>query len=139
MTVTNITLGGREFALEPLPWGTLKKLSAAINRVGQALAAGVADEATMDEMGHVLAIGLGLPLEELDQLPTNWHEASNAFRALMKVSGMEAEMEFALGEAQRRALGLARPATMPTPSTPGTGSMPASSPSQAGAGKTATA
>lgn len=124
MTVETISLGGREFTLEPMPWGTLKKLSAAINRVGQALAAGVADEATMDEMGQVLSIGLGLQLDELDRLPTNWHEASNAFRALMRVSGMEAEMEYALGEAQRRALGLARPATTTT-STPGTGSTPA--------------
>lgn len=137
MTTQTITLGGRRFDLAPMPWGTLKKLSAAINRVGQALAAGVADESTMDEMGRVLSIGLGLSIEELEALPTNWHEASNAFRALMTVSGMEAEMEYALGEARRRALGLAGPATKA--STPGTVSTPESSPSPAGIGTPATA
>lgn len=137
MTTETIALGGRQFDLAPLPWGKLKKLSAAINRVGHALAAGVADEDTMDEMGSVLSIGLGLPVEELEALPTNWHEASNAFRALMRVSGMEQEMEFALGEAQRR--GFVPKAPAASPSTDGTSSTPASSLPPGGDGKTSTA
>jgi hypothetical protein len=136
MTTETITLGGREFELAPMPWAKLKRLTAAINRVGQALAAGVADDETMDEMGSVLSIGLGLPLDELEALPTNWHEASNAFRALMRVSGMEQEMEFALGEAQRRGFLAKSPAG--NASTPGTSSTPASSLPPDGAGKTAT-
>lgn len=136
MTTELITLGGRRFELAPMPFGQLKRLSVAINRVGRALAAGVADEETMDDMGQVLAIGLSIKLEALDELPTNWHECCTAFRALMKVSGMEQEMEFALGEAQRRGLITSAPAS--SSSTPGTGSTPASSPSQAGPGTSST-
>lgn len=129
MTSETVILGGLRFELAAMPFGQLKKLSVAINRVGRALASGVADDDTMDDMGSVLAIGLGIPLEELDRLPTNWHEACNAFRALMRVSGMEQEMEYAAGEAQRRGLVSSAPA-----STPGTGSTPASSASPAGPG-----
>ena len=120
-----IILGGRTFELQAMPWGQLKRLAAAINRVGHALAAGLSDEQTMDDMGKVISIGLNIPLEELEQLPTDWHEASNAFRALMRASGMEQEMETALGEARRRGLIPGAPATL---STPGTAATPSSQP-----------
>jgi hypothetical protein len=120
-----VTLGGRTFELQAMPWGQLKRLASAINRVGHALAAGLSDEQTMDDMGKVISIGLNIPLEELEQLPTDWHEASNAFRSLMRASGMEQEMETALGEARRRGLIPGAPAT---PSTPGTVATPNSQP-----------
>lgn len=128
-----VTLGGRRFALEPLPWGKLKRLTAAIQRVGMALAAGVAGDAVFDDLGQVLCLGLGLDPAELDALPTDYHEASNAFRALMRVSGMEAEMEHALGEARRRGAQLAAPA-----SQAGTASTPTPPPTPAGPGANST-
>ena len=134
MTIETITLGARRFDLEPMPFGQLKKLSVAINRVGRALAAGVADDDTMEDLGQVLSIGLNMPLDELDKLPTNWHEACNAFRALMRVSGMEQEMEYSAGEAARRGPANGAPAV-----THGTGSTPASSPSPTGDGTRSTA
>lgn len=130
-----VTLGGRSFELQAMPWGQLKRLTAAINRVGMALSAGVATDAVGDDMGHVLSIGLGIAPADLDALPTDYHEVSNAFRALMRVSGMEAEMEHALGEARRRGLLPRLPAA---PSTPGTGSTPTPQPTPAGPGESST-
>lgn len=138
-----VTLGGRSFALEAMPWGQLKRLTSAIQRVGMALAAGVVgDDRVADDMGQVLCLGLKLSPAQLDALPTDYHEVSNAFRALMRVSGMEAEMEHALGEARRRggqALGAA-PAAPSTaaPSTPGTASTPTPPPTPAGPGASST-
>lgn len=111
-----VALGGRSFELQAMPWGQLKRLTGAIQRVGMALSAGVAGDAVLDDMGQVLCIGLGLSQAELDALPTDYHEVSTAFRALMRVSGMEAEMEHALGEARRRGgpFGGTPPATPPT-------------------------
>lgn len=139
-TPETVTLGGRTFELQAMPWGRLKRLTAAINRVGLALSAGIASDAAADDMGQVLCIGLGLEPAELEALPTDYHEVSNAFRALMRVSGMEAEMEHALGEARRR--GLPRvgpaPATETTASTPGTASTPTPPPTPAGPGASST-
>lgn len=121
-----VTLGDRSFELRPMPWKQLRRLAAKIRTLGMALAAGVADESTMADMADVLSIGLDLPLDELDALRTDWHEVSNAFRALMRVSGMERELEHALGEARRRGLLPPAPASIPgTPSMPGSTSPPA--------------
>lgn len=136
MTTESVTLGGRQFDLAPLPFKQLRRFTVVINRVGRALAVGLADDGTIDDMAQVLSIGLGLEPDELDALPTNWHECCNAFRALMRVSGMEQEIDFALGEAQRRGLVPGAPAMVP--STLGTSSTPTSLPSPAGDGKTST-
>lgn len=135
-----VTLGGRVFELQAMPWGQLKRLTGAIQRVGMALSAGVVGDAMLDDMAQVLCIGLGLDQAELDALPTDYHEVSTAFRALMRVSGMEAEMEHALGEARRRGLQLAgpAPATATTTSTPGTASTPTPLPTPAGPGASST-
>jgi hypothetical protein len=135
-----VTLGGRSFELQAMPWGQLKRVAGAIQRVGMALSAGVAGDAVIDDMGHVLCLGLGLQAAELEALPTDYHEVSNAFRALMRVSGMEAEMEHALGEARRRGLPLAgpAPATAKTTPTPGTASTPTPPPAPAGPGASST-
>lgn len=131
-----IILGGRNFELAPLPFAQLRRLTVATNRVGRALALGIADEETIDDMAKVLAIGLAISPEGLDALPTNWHECCNAFRALMRVSGMDQEIDFALGEAQRRGLIAKAPAALE--SIHGTGSTPESPPQLAGAGATST-
>jgi len=128
-----ITLGGRSFTLAPMPWGQLKRLTLAISRVGIALAAGLVTEETLDDMGRVLSIGLGLPADELEQMPTDQHEVSAAFRALMRVSGMQQEMDFQQGEALRRALASTQPPA-PSSSTHGTASTPTPPPTPAGPG-----
>ena len=135
-----VVLGGRSFELQAMPWGQLKRVAAAIQRVGMALSAGVVGESVVDDMGQVLCLGLGLSAAELEALPTDYHEVSNAFRALMRVSGMEAEMEHALGEARRRGLPRVGPAPAPetTPSTPGTASTPTPPPTPAGPGASST-
>ena len=130
MATETITLGGRRFELQAMPWGQLKRLSVAINRVGIALAAGIVTDDTLDDMGRVLCLGLGVPADELEQLPTNQHEVANAFRALMRVSGMQQEAEYLQGEALRRALASTQPSA--PASTPGTGSTPTPPPSPAG-------
>lgn len=132
-----VTLGGRSFELQAMPWGQLKKLAFVIHRVGVALSVGVVGESTLDDLGRVLSIGLGLTVEELDQLPTNQHEVGNAFRALMRVSGMQQEMEFQQGEAIRRELDAQLSAAAAT-STPGTASTPTPPPTPAGPGASST-
>lgn len=116
----HVVLGGRRFEITAMPWGRLRKLTVAINRVGLALAVGiVGDEGALDDMEKVLSIGLDIPPEELGQLNTNWDELGIAFQALMKVSGLANSMEKLLGEVQRRAVEIQTgPATAGTTSTP---------------------
>lgn len=120
MSETTVVLGGREFPVKPLAWGVLRKMLAAINRVGLAIAAGAFGDEVLDDMSKVLCLGYGLEKAELDFMPTNLGEIQRAFEALVKVSGLEESMEKALGEARRAGL-VASPATS-TASTPGTAS-----------------
>jgi hypothetical protein len=129
-----VTVGGEVFVLRPMPWGQLKKVCAAVGRVGASLAAGQADESVMDQMTLVLSLGLGKTVDELEALPTNMHEVGNAFRSLMRISGMEAEMEHSLGEMRRRVSMAALPAQAAAQATDGTSSTPASQPSPVGSG-----
>jgi hypothetical protein len=116
-----ITFGGREFEVKPLPWGRLRRVMGAINRVGMAAAVGLFDDSALDDMSSVLCEGFDLKPEELEAMPTNLEEAQAAFEAIVQVSGLEQVMEKALGEARRAVLTapLANPDSTPgTPSTP---------------------
>lgn len=134
--VPTVTLGGRVFELHPMPWGKLKKVTVALGNVGRALASGVPDETSLDQMGYALALGLGISIEELENLPTDQHEIGNAFRALMKVTGMEQELEHNLGELKRRALHTAQQqhSAPSAPANSGTSSTPTPPASPAGPG-----
>ena len=134
--VPTVTLGGRVFELHPMPWGKLKKVTVALGNVGRALASGVPDEASLDQMGYALALGLGITVEELENLPTDQHEIGNAFRALMLVTGMEQELEHNLGELKRRALRTEQPqqSAPSAPANSGTSSTPTPQPLPAGHG-----
>lgn len=120
-----VQFGGKTYELSALPWGRLRKIMGAINRVGMAAAVGYFDDSALDDMAVVLAEGLGIAPADLEEAPTNLEEAQAAFEAIVRVSGLEKAMEKALGEARRAALlvPLATPA-----STPGTPSTPTSSP-----------
>lgn len=96
-----ITLGGRTFQAAPLPWGRLRKVMAAINRVGTAAAAGLFDESSLDDMAAVLCAGYNIAPEDLEAMPTTIEEVQRAFDAVVKISGLEQAMEKALGEARR--------------------------------------
>src|SRR6218665_1625229 len=105
-----------------MPGGDLKRLMGAINRVGVAAATGSFDESTMDEMGEVLRIGLGIPDKDFEGLRTDLAELIEAFHGVVRATGLEAVVERALGEAMRRA------AAPRLPATPGTTSSPTPSP-----------
>lgn len=111
-----ITLGGQRFDLAPMPWGRLKRCMAAINRVGIATSAGLFDETVLDEMASVLCEGLSIDAERLLELPTTMLEVQAAFDAVVRISGLEAVMEKALGEAPR-SMPTASASTRGTPST----------------------
>ena len=121
MDEATISLGGKQFTVKPLPWGKLKKVTAAINRIGMAAAAGIFDERALDDMALVLSMSFDIPLAELEEMPTDLVELNLAFDAVVKVSGLERQMEKALGEA-RRAGHLPASALIPTltPGTPST-------------------
>jgi len=128
-----ITLGDRDFLVQPMPWGVLRKLNAAIRRIGVGVAAGAPEDALLDDMTEVITTGLGITVDELDAMPgISFEQTGEAFRALMRVSGMEREMERTLGEARRR---VQQMSLAPTPGTP---SMPSSLPTPAGAGASST-
>ena len=113
MATTTVTLGGREFPVGPMPWGRLKAVMGAINRVGMAAAGGLFGDAELEDMATVLQKGLEIEPQEFDALPTTIAEVLRAFNAVVKASGLEEVM----GEALRAGLAKATPAT-PT-STPG--------------------
>lgn len=114
----SVTLGTQEFVVKPMPWGQLSRLTNAINRVGAGLATGQQDDGMLAEMAKVITIGLGITVEDLEAIPAvSMEQASEAFNALMRVSGMERVLERRVGEARRRAQAMA-----PAP-TPGTDSM----------------
>lgn len=122
------TLGGVVFILRPLPWKAARRQAVAIYEVGAALASGEMTDAVLDKMSAVLAAGLQVEPAVLDELPTNVFEAGQAFQALMRVSGMQQQMEHALGEMLRRRQQASPPAVQASPSASeetGTPSTPA--------------
>lgn len=118
MAETTVTLGGKQFTVGPMPWGRLKSVMSAINRVGLAAAAGVFDDAQLEDMATVLQKGLQIEPQAFDELPTTIAEVLHAFNAVVKASGLEEVM----GEALRAGLAKASPAI--PPSTPGIPSTP---------------
>jgi hypothetical protein len=126
MDSISIQLGGAPVEIRPLPFGKLKRLFPAINRVAANLSVGQFDEATMDELGGILAAATGLEPAALDALPIKISELSAAFAAVVEATGLVPKGA-PRGEA-------------PAVASPGTGmtSMPTSPPSSAGPGETST-
>lgn len=127
MSETTITLAGRAIPVEALPFGVLKRMLPAINRVAVGLAYNRLDEAAMDDMGAVLSAATGIPAAELDALPIQAHELGPAFETIVDLAGLKPKEGAPSGEAQAVA-------------SPGTGmtSMPTSPPASAGPGETST-
>lgn len=112
-----IQLGGRTFEVEALPWGKLKPLAAVLYRVGLALSLDHDDESTLDDVTLALSLGLGLSIKEVEALPANLHEVGSALRALLRVSGIQQELDYQQLELTRRQLEEQRLA--PAPPVPG--------------------
>lgn len=127
MTITTITLAGRELPVQELNFAQLKRLLPAINRTARAMAIGNLDESAMDDMGTVLSAGTGLPPAELDALPIKGSELAAAFEAIVELAGLGPKQDAAKpGEEGAVATGT------------GTTSTPISPPVSAGPGETLT-
>jgi len=100
----NVLLGGKELEAKPLPWGQTRNLLQSINRIGMAVAAGVFDDALLDEMEKVLSIGYGFERDELQQMPVTLDEIQAAFEALIRATGLESAMDKALAHAKASGL-----------------------------------
>lgn len=85
---TTITLAGRELPVQEFNFGQLKRLLPTINRVAHAMAIGHLDEATMDDMGSVLSVSIGMPQAELDAMPIRGSELAPAFTAITILAGL---------------------------------------------------
>jgi hypothetical protein len=127
MTERTILLAGRAFSVAALPFGVLKRLLPAINRVAVALAIGRLDEPAMDDMGAVLCAATGIASADLDALPIQAHELGPAFETIVDLAGLKPAEGAPSGE----------PPAVAAPGI-GTTSTPISPPASAGPGETST-
>ena len=77
-----ITLGGQPFEVAPVPFGRLRGIIAAMNRMQ---AAGMQSETAMEESAVVFALLLNKPREEIDAMPIG---VAEMVAALEKVPGL---------------------------------------------------
>lgn len=118
MSERTVTLAGKDYPVQALPFGHLKKALPVMMRIGVTLAAGSLSEADMDTLGNVVAWGVGL--DTLDDLRVRADELMAAFQVVAEVSGL-AQKETVPGESQG-------------PGSTGTSSTPNSPPSPDGTG-----
>jgi hypothetical protein len=83
-----ITLGGKQYEVLPLPLGRLKVAIPAFGRAGEALSAGRMDDATLNDIALILSAGLGKPVEEVEQIPATLPELAAAIQVVAEVSGL---------------------------------------------------
>lgn len=120
-----ITLGGKEFGVQQIPLGRLKRVLPAVTAVSKAMAAFGENptevELTEADYDHaVVAIGeaLGLSRPDVESIPATLPEVLDAIGVIAEVAGLAAK---------GAALGEARPGSTPaTDSTQSTESLPTS-------------
>lgn len=93
--MATITIGSKEFSIEPLPLGTLRTLIPTLNRVSVALLNDDMGETVIDEMIAVIAIGARSTVEEIQACPGTFAEVAKAIETIARVSGL---VELPVGE-----------------------------------------
>ncbi|WP_164963958.1 hypothetical protein [Rubrivivax sp. JA1026] len=88
----SINFGGREFAIQALPLKRVTKLVSHFNRVVAAMEGGRMTDASLDAMIDAISVGLDVPREGLDELPTTIPEIAEALAVLVRVSGYDEAM-----------------------------------------------
>jgi hypothetical protein len=84
-----IKVGAHEVSVSALPLGKIRAILGAIHRVNVAVAAGVLDEALIDDVITVLSAAIGVSKEEIEAAETSLVEVEAAIREVIKVSGLE--------------------------------------------------
>lgn len=111
-----ITLGGKAFEVAPPPLKRLKRLIPAISALSVAIAnAGARFELTDADLQHVtkmLSAALDKPEAEVDEMPMDMAEISDAILTLAEVAGLTPK-----GDMVGEGLPVMPPATALTPST----------------------
>lgn len=127
----SVKLGGREFPVVPQPFRVMKALQPAMNRALRDMhAMEEACDVTEEQLGHLIAtvaMGLGVPADELEALTFRTDSAFAALMAIFEVNEM----------AGLSPNGLAAVKAM-RKSSDGTTSTPASPPAPDGDGRTST-
>lgn len=111
-----IKLGGKDYAVEAVPLGRLKVLVPALSEFSRA-ASDLAEGRHLTEADLTVAIqaisaGLGIKVEEVEEIPATLEDLINAVGTLAQVSGLSPK-DPAAGET----LPVMPPATASTPST----------------------
>ena len=122
-----VVLGGKPYPVRELPFRDVKVITTTFNRIGLALSVGKLDERAIDDMGAVVALGVGLEAEAFAALPMRFDELSEAVQVVAQAAGLvrpAGDKEPASGEVA----GIGN----------GTISMPSSSSIQDGPGNTST-
>ncbi len=109
-----ITLAGKSYDVSPLSLGKLKKVIPAFNRAGAAFAAGIVDEAAMQDVVVILSGALNLDADAVEALPATMDELVASIDVIAAVCGLKPAPDgSAAGEAVRAV------ASIGTNSTPG--------------------
>jgi hypothetical protein len=115
MTETKITLGGRDFAIEPLKLGQLRTLLDALDDLS-----GKSGAAVIDAAARVIQAGLSrsmpdLSLDAVLELEATMDEVTEAVTVILRVAGLSRQEGKAPGEVQP----VANPAVLETAAAPG--------------------
>lgn len=121
-----VVLAGRAYPVRAVPLGVARDLVPALVRCSQAFVALDIAEPLYDDLVKALALGLGVPVRDIEAIPASLWELAIALDIIARANGLQP------AEAGQTALGKPRPPSTGTTSTPG------SSTQQAGHGSTST-
>lgn len=103
MSDTKIILGSREFAVEAVPLGRLKRLVPSLTAFSRAVALLGTEremsEADMDHAVKAISAGLGISVEEVEAMPATLEQLIDAVGVLAQVSGLTPKGDVPSGEA----------------------------------------
>ena len=94
-----VTLAGTAYPVEPMPFGSLRKVLPAMMRVGANLAAGTPGADDVGTLGDVVALGLGIEPATMEGMRIRFDDLITAFQAVLEAAGL-AQKEPAPGEVQ---------------------------------------
>lgn len=92
--MSKITLAGQDFEVVDLPFGTIKKIIASLNRFQ---AQGSDDETSINEVSPMLGLLIGKSAEEIDAMSIKFYEMNEAIAAIPDICGL-VKRSAALGE-----------------------------------------
>lgn len=84
----SITLSGVSYPVKPMPLGRLKLAITAFGRAGAAFARGDMSEKTLDDVSLIISYGIGISVEEVEQIPAALPELAEALDVIAQVAGL---------------------------------------------------